>query len=319
MITILIFAAMMANIASDSRECLGISGLPVCSSSVEELMSLDPLEAKDLLISLFFDVCVEQSPGHGMSRNTAGVKLPEPFQGANSVHEVERDQQIVDILADHPLAKNDDLFGRLHKNSAFYLRPRLKNFNSKEEVEKRMNPFFSTRNLIVDQHHEILKIFDATNGEKWLNNYGWRTDKPICEWYGVYCEDKCDSSIILENRCPVLYIILDRNGLEGTIPNITLPWLLSLELFNNKIQGTIPNFQMLPNLEYMILYSNQLSGTLPDFNKMEKLRGLWLYGNKIEGPIPDFSGFNQLQEMVMYSNKLSVLGSTNTGGRMTLG
>ena len=59
---------------------------------------------------------------------------------------------------------------------------------------------------------------------------------------------------------------------------------MNLRLFNNKLIGTVPKFEM-PKLEFLLIGNNQLTGSLPEFN-MPILRILEVYTNKLSGNLP---------------------------------
>ena len=76
-------------------------------------------------------------------------------------------------------------------------------------------------------------LYDSTNGNNWIDNTDWKSDKPVQEWYGVSV-DLDDGRIRALN--------LDGNGLSGNIPSgmSNLKNLDSLDLADNYLTGTIP-------------------------------------------------------------------------------
>jgi Leucine-rich repeat (LRR) protein len=78
------------------------------------------------------------------------------------------------------------------------------------------------------------------------------------------------------------------NNLSGPLPNINLDKLEFLYLTGNNINGSIPNFEFLPNLGILILNSNNLTGAIPNFQFLPNLKTLDLAGNNLTGPIPNF-------------------------------
>jgi Leucine-rich repeat (LRR) protein len=92
--------------------------------------------------------------------------------------------------------------------------------------------------------------------------------------------------------------------LTGTLPDLNLPQLQKLSLYdNNQLSGSIPNFN-LPQLQYLILSTNFLNGSIPDFTNLPKLLRLNLGANKLGGSIPDFN-LPQLQYLYLSYNQLS--------------
>ena len=77
---------------------------------------------------------------------------------------------------------------------------------------------------------------------------------------------------------------VQKNQLNGTIPNFNLPTLNLFYADNNQLTGSIPNFN-LPNLQELYLNSNKLNGAIPDFY-LPKLLYIYLNDNQLSGCIP---------------------------------
>jgi Leucine-rich repeat (LRR) protein len=80
------------------------------------------------------------------------------------------------------------------------------------------------------------------------------------------------------------FLYLRNNKLSGSIPNFNLPNLQILSLGSNLLSGSIPNFNM-PNLQILSLGSNQLNGSIPDLD-LPSLEQLSLGSNQLNGEIP---------------------------------
>ena len=104
-------------------------------------------------------------------------------------------------------------------------------------------------------------LYDATGGDNWKNNGGWKTDAPLSEWHGV--------SVYGNGR--VRDLNLHHNNLTGEIP---------AELGN------------LEGLVYLALGSrgrggNYLTGEIPpELGNLMSLETLQLAGNRLTGEIP---------------------------------
>lgn len=171
----------------------------------------------------------------------------------------------------------------------------------------------------------LIAFYKATNGDKWINNTNWCSDKPLYEWYGVGV-----------GLTGVQEIILSDNGLEGTIPEEigNLSELQILYLSRNNLEGEIPKtIGNLTKATYINLSSNRLSGSLP--KEIGQLASLiefdianYTFGagggtieidpetgevigggtaqNSISGPIPiELCKLPNLSELFMDGNKLS--------------
>ena len=58
------------------------------------------------------------------------------------------------------------------------------------------------------QRAALMQLFEATNGQEWARSYFWNTSAPVCEWFGVSCDD--DGHVIELN--------LPYNSLRGLLP-----------------------------------------------------------------------------------------------------
>jgi len=125
----------------------------------------------------------------------------------------------------------------------------------------------------------LLELYNNTNGVEWRYNNGWNVTNVPCTWYGITCENGGVIEINLEG--PDFDIFRD-NRLNGIIPNFKgLPNLQKLDLSDNQLMGTIPNFSALPNLHTLHLFNNNLIGEIPDFKDLTRLQYLDLRDNSI--------------------------------------
>jgi len=149
---------------------------------------------------------------------------------------------------------------------------------------------------------ELVNLYNSTNGANWSFNLNWLiTNTPCSEmddysgWSGVICSGGHVTTLDLVGR-----------GLNGTIPNFTnLPNLENIYFDHNQLSGTIPDFSHLPNLIILSLIDNQLSEIIPDFSQLPKLEYLDLSQNQLSGTIPDFSHLPILWSLDLSKNQLS--------------
>ena len=57
----------------------------------------------------------------------------------------------------------------------------------------------------VQQRGALVALYVATNGDEWEDNTNWLSDAPVCEWYGLDCNNDID----------VIEIDLYYNNLQG--------------------------------------------------------------------------------------------------------
>ena len=143
-------------------------------------------------------------------------------------------------------------------------------------------------------------LYHATDGPNWAYSYGWLTDAPLEEWYGV----ETDAS----GRVDSLYLV--DNQLTGTIPSELgdLSNLVTLDLGGNQLTGAIPSWLGdLSNLVSLVLYGNQLTGAIAsELGDLSNLVSLNLGGNQLTGAIPSWLGdLSNLEILGLWGNQLT--------------
>ncbi len=146
----------------------------------------------------------------------------------------------------------------------------------------------------------LTRLYNATAGENWDDNYNWLSDRPLREWYGVDTDD--------EGHVTVLD--LRWNGLRGTIPPelVDLSNLEELDLYANELSGTIPReLGNLPNLTKLSLAYNNLTGEIPpELGNLSDLAELDLWRNDLTGTIPTQLGnLSNLTSLWLTDNQLT--------------
>ena len=167
-------------------------------------------------------------------------------------------------------------------------------------------------------------LFYATDGQNWINNTHWMSNKPLGQWYGVTTtsdgrvsrvelgENQLIGNIPLElgNLTELTYLVLNRNHLSGEIPPELghLGKLETLELARNSLGGEIPReLRNLTQLEWLGLGGNQLTGEIPrELGRLTNLTGIYLWENQIRGEIPvELGNLTKLNELSLGKNRLS--------------
>lgn len=169
---------------------------------------------------------------------------------------------------------------------------------------------------------ELVNLYNDLDGGNWTNNTGWLV-APVNEWYGVHLfyqgptgscgvqkvelpNNNLSGELLNYDFSYLFKLDLSQNNITGTIPNFNdLPNLYSLNLSDNQLSGTIPNFQTIPLLNNLDLSANQLTGQIPNFTKLPKLNSLNLNSNNLSGNIPNFSSLEWLQWLYLQDNELS--------------
>ncbi len=133
----------------------------------------------------------------------------------------------------------------------------------------------------------LFALYNATNGDDWTRNGGWKTASGVfsppgteCSWFGIDCDD--------EDR--VLDVKLRNNNLTGRIPAELglLTGVRELDLGENRIEGEIPpELANMTSLEELELDDNRLTGGIPpELGRLPRLRDLDLDNNELNGSIP---------------------------------
>ncbi|MEM9052940.1 MAG: hypothetical protein AAGC47_12880, partial [Bacteroidota bacterium] len=102
------------------------------------------------------------------------------------------------------------------------------------------------------QRQALVDFYNALNGDDWRKNDNWLSNREPAAWYGVVVDD--DGNVI--------ELDLWNNRLSGSLPEtINLPYLRSLQLSLNDIEGTVPNgLEELESIRTIDLRENKLSG-----------------------------------------------------------
>ena len=168
------------------------------------------------------------------------------------------------------------------------------------------------KNVTTGERAALIALYEATEGDNWLDNTGWKTP-PVendgfsnyeCDWRGVICTSTGGD---FEN---VRWLSLQGNGLRGTLPTEleNFPALQYLYLYGNQLTGPIPSaVGSLPNLEWLDLSDNSLGGNIPfmigDYPVLYELN---LSKNNLDGSIPSGLGtISTLAVLDLSSNSLS--------------
>ena len=156
--------------------------------------------------------------------------------------------------------------------------------------------------LVNDEFEILKKFYTATNGASWTKK--WDTTQNNlnkASWAGISLKNGHVISINLFN-----------NNLSGTLPEeITgLKFLKTLNLSNNQLSGNIPkDVYLFSDMESLDLSSNLLSGSIPaKVSELKKLKKIAIGNNKFTGAIPsELSDFTVLEYLDLSSNSFDTI------------
>ena len=136
------------------------------------------------------------------------------------------------------------------------------------------NPLSSYREKRI-----LTNLYEVTNGAGWKRKGGWTDADSLADWDGVETD----------SRGFVIRLHLFDNGLQGTIPDLTgLTKLKTLSLYRNRLTGPIPaTIGNLSQLQEFHVFDNELTGPIPaELDDLKDLRWLNIANNQLEGKLP---------------------------------
>ncbi|OFO56035.1 hypothetical protein HMPREF3027_02205 [Porphyromonas sp. HMSC077F02] len=153
-----------------------------------------------------------------------------------------------------------------------------------------------------NQREALKALYVATDGDNWIRNDNWLSDKPVTEWYGIVGFDGTQIPEI-DPKLSVTTLNLDNNNLVGEIPKEIglLDDVMFLRLSGNHLHGSVPEeLSSINNLFELDLSNNELGGMLPPFlfKDLPLTRVLKLNDN-------NFEGYLDLDNLIPPKTKLS--------------
>ena len=150
----------------------------------------------------------------------------------------------------------------------------------------------------------LIALYNSAGGSSWTNNTGWNgAPGTECTWFGITC-DSTSSTVTAIN--------LYTNKLTGTLSPISA--FSNLQDFNvdgNKMSGPLPSLSGLKALQSFNAggtYTgdgNNFSGPIPSLSGLTALKTIGLRYNQLSGQIPSLSGLTSLQTFELGNNQLS--------------
>jgi len=112
------------------------------------------------------------------------------------------------------------------------------------------------RMVYINERNALIEFFNNTNGNSWNNNTFWLGESGTeCTWFGIICDDS--------------------------------NYVRAIHLFNNNLDGTIPNsIKNLKHLQSLLLHGNNLTGSIPkEILQIETLESITLIDNNFSNNI----------------------------------
>ena len=135
--------------------------------------------------------------------------------------------------------------------------------------------------VLAMERAALIEFYHSTNGDNWVNNTNWCSDKPVGEWYGVSTD----------GQGRVSNIWMAQNNMSGSIPESIgyLKNLVQIVMWENNLTGNIPeSIGNLRNMQFIDLSWNNLTGSVPEgLRNFNNLMRCYLHDNKLSGKIPE--------------------------------
>lgn len=144
----------------------------------------------------------------------------------------------------------------------------------------------------ADDLRALKQFYDANCGEGCILD--WDFTAPVESLEGVTLENTRVTTLLIQGK-----------GLSGELTDLNLPFLVDLNLQNNQLSGTIPDFSNLGNLIILRLDVNRFTGEIPDFSSIQQATLISLMQNKLSGQTPDFSNLPELATLYLHDNLLT--------------
>ncbi|XP_061338168.1 probable LRR receptor-like serine/threonine-protein kinase At1g53420 [Gastrolobium bilobum] len=169
---------------------------------------------------------------------------------------------------------------------------------------------FGASNLPQDEV-QALKDIGKTLGKK-----DWDFNIDPCNWsmtetmiYGEENKVSCNCSMLNDNFCHVVKIVLKSQNLQGTLPPelIRLPYLQEIDLTRNYLSGTIPREWGSSKLQQISLLGNRLTGPIPtELANITNLKRLILEFNQFYGNLPpELGNLSHIEQLHLSSNNFT--------------
>ncbi|KXS09447.1 L domain-like protein [Gonapodya prolifera JEL478] len=98
-------------------------------------------------------------------------------------------------------------------------------------------------------------------------------------------------------------LVLKLNSFSGPLPQYNHSNLRNINIhLNLYVNGTLPRFDGLPNMEELHLGDNSFTGTIPPLQVMPHLTWFQVSRNQLEGPIPNLAGLVNLTRLKVTAN-----------------
>ncbi|MCP5047569.1 MAG: hypothetical protein GY940_10380 [bacterium] len=165
-------------------------------------------------------------------------------------------------------------------------------------------------NVMIPQSERdaLIALYNSTNGDNWQTNTNWRKPGDPTQFNDPGTEGTWHGVSLNQNKDHVVTLNLNQNRLNGTLPDLSaLTELWEIAFVYNDIGGTLPTWlNNLSRLNRILLSGNEFTGSIPDLSNLTLLDTLVLNGNNLTGSIPAWlNNLTNINNLQLISNQLS--------------
>ncbi|XP_023640595.1 LRR receptor-like serine/threonine-protein kinase GSO1 [Capsella rubella] len=171
-----------------------------------------------------------------------------------------------------------------HNKFSGYFLPEGTSFTSMEVLRLDNNLFTGKIGVGLLSSNNTLQALDMSNNGLSGTVPSWISEISNLQFFSV-SNNLLEGTIphSLMNMVSLLFMDISRNLLSGSLPSHSPSSILFLD--NNNFTGAIPN-TFLKRVKILDLRNNKLSGSIPQFVDTQSIRILLLRGNNLSGSIP---------------------------------
>jgi len=163
---------------------------------------------------------------------------------------------------------------------------------------------FAAIDVPQSEANALIAFYDATSGDSWTNNTGWKTDPVVGNWYGVTVSGGHVTELDIHDNNLV--------GAAGNTLDSLAGHLTRLVVYNNSISTL--DVSALTSLTYLACANNSIS-TL-DVSALTSLTTLYCHSNSIS--TLDVSALTSLTILYCASNSISTLDLSSISAAVSL-
>mmetsp|Transcript_19694 Transcript_19694/g.45825 ORF Transcript_19694/g.45825 Transcript_19694/m.45825 type:complete len:844 (-) Transcript_19694:436-2967(-) len=165
--------------------------------------------------------------------------------------------------------------------------------------------------LLVERYVVAVLYYSTGTNRVWTRSLSFLTSSTVCGWNSDNGSEReiVDNLAGTEGQNDVTEEVRNDSSMKkGVFCRVDSPYVTSIEMSDNMLQGTIPwELSLLGFLIRIDFDTNRLSGSIPmELSQLTRLRAIWLTNNQLTGEIPrELATATQLGSIDLEQNNLS--------------